>query len=325
MKRCNRCIFANYSKVCKVNKVIASFLFLFATFFANINAYAMNDDYLDESEWLINNNASVIQLSKQCAGNTLNGLFEYVVDDSDGCIYMYFSITESTLSVDYSDVKINVCAKTSSEKFNFSIDENSMCNSDNESAKYFTVNQNFEYYYATDSGLYIAAIETNISEKINYSINLYVNGHIYFITDNIYVDPPIETTTSKTSKQKPNSNKSKSSTKSKTSKSTTTKATKFSGTPATTKSSKQSVNAAQADSADGAIIVTASTLNNSESQEENTVQTSTIQKRKLYLIIGTSVASIGLLFIITALIVRNKELETEIAKSNNLNKQNNNE
>lgn len=309
MKRNRSGIFAEISVICKRSYIVVVFLFLGTILLNSITAFALNEDYLDESKWSDNNNVTSEVLNKKSAGNILNGIFKYYIDNNNGSIYLYFSVTESSLNADNADVRISINAKSETESYAFSIDKNGMCDALNEEPKLFSVQQNFRYYSDTDSGLYIAGVQSDNSEQLTFEIRLYINGHVYRIADNIVTKPAEKTTTvksSKTTTAKSNkTDKTGNSTATSGKSSTVAATTKFSGTPASTKPTTQTETEAYENSIEEAAGYSETVNEAAEDTSEPKIILS--ETAKICLGIGAAVCVIGLAFLILSVIAAAKE------------------
>jgi hypothetical protein len=317
MKRSKCYSFASSFALCKSSLLIAFVLFLSIIICSSINAFALNQDYLDNSYWIDNSDYSVTQIHKKSVGNTLDGISKYYIDNDDCEMYFYFSVSESSMDVDYADVKINFDAKSENDKYEFSVDSSGMVDYTSQSAENFNVLENFEYFYESDSGIYIAGIETNNREKLNFNISLYINGHKYLIYQNLALEPTEETTTQKSvkttvAKTTKQSKKTVTTAKSGNTKSTT----KFSGTPAQTKSSANLTTT----SSTATNEVATSVLQCADVVADSSTQSSGINllsnKKNLFICIGCAVALVGLIVLIISLIVKKREDKVKIDNEN---------
>lgn len=303
--------------ICKLGFAVAVFLFLATTLLASVNAYALNDDYLDESKWSDSANVSSVVLNKKSNDNSLSGVFKYYIDNGNGNLYLYFSITESSLNANNNDVRINIYSESESESYTFSVDKDGICDALNEEEKLFEVHQSFEYYSATDSGLYITGIHPDIREQLIIDISLYINGHKYIIADSLELQPPAESTTLKSAQNttaksakttaKSNSNDKTDKSEAADKMSTAAGTTKFSGTPVPTQQQSQTQAALYEDSDEGSADYN-STENQSATAESADKAKVTLSKTaKICLYSGSAAAAAGLIFLVLSVIAHVKE------------------
>ncbi|MFR5875852.1 MAG: hypothetical protein ACLUFN_05125 [Eubacterium sp.] len=305
-------IFANKFILCKCGYIVAVFLFFAVILFNSVTAFALNEDYLDESKWADSNNVTSLGLDKKSFDHKLNGVFKYYIDSSNGDIYLYFSITESSLDVNSDDVKININIKSNTENYIFSIDKHGMCDAQNEEYKLFSVQQNFGYYDSTDGGLYIAGVHADNYEQLILGIKLYINGHIYKIIDNIIVQKPEEIKSEKsvkTTSAAVKSGKASASNKSEQSSNnigSTVGSTKFSGEPVATESTSHTEDVSYFESAQTSNNGSDS-YNTSVAENEQAKKSSISETAKRWLSIGAAVGAVGFILLTAAVITQKSE------------------
>ena len=214
-------------KGCVNNRVksAAMALFFCLIFLAcPLSCYAMDYDYLNAEKWDNSQNVKTVSISKSSVGNTLDGVFKFYRDCENNCLYLYFFVEENTLK-DYQDVKISLTVDTDYQTYNFSVDENGMCDQQNEEQSVFQVCQNFSSYSDTSTGLYIAALQSNAFANSSVDVSLHINGHRYIIVKAIKMEE-IQATTAN-SKATVNQRTAKTTVKSDTKSTTAQATTKF--------------------------------------------------------------------------------------------------
>ena len=107
-----------------------------------ITSFALDYDYLNAEKWNNSQNVRSVNISKNSAGNKLDGVFKFYRDYDSSCLYLYFFVEENTLK-DYQDVKISLTVNNDYMGYSFSIDANGMCDQQNEEQSVFQVCQNF--------------------------------------------------------------------------------------------------------------------------------------------------------------------------------------
>lgn len=172
-------------KICLFRAVMTLLVFLYVCI-GSINVYAYNADYLEESKWQSNNKVITMNVEKESNVHTLRGIFKYYADGEEGCLYTYFSVTESSIGENNEDVRIHYEVYTEKEEYSFSIDKNGMCDALEEEEKVFDVYGNFSTSRKTQEGMYITGVRIKeFEEASSIDVSIYINGHIYRIAQGI--------------------------------------------------------------------------------------------------------------------------------------------
>lgn len=160
-----------------------------------VRGYAFNADYLDADKWNSNNKVTTMYIEKESNVHRLEGIFKYYADGEEGCIYTYFSVSESSVDENNEDVRIHYDVYTQKEEYSFSIDKNGMCDTLEEEKKAFEVYENFSTNRKTQEGMYITGVRIKeFDSNSSVDVSFYINGHIYRIAKGIELKQAEETT-----------------------------------------------------------------------------------------------------------------------------------
>lgn len=312
----------NESKPKRVIKVILlTFVSLFLILIQPLNVFAFNSDYLDVEKWAFNENVTSVYLDKKSSGENLEGFFKYYVDENDASVYTYFSITESSLSSENNDVRIQYSIVESRDSYGFAIDKDGICDALENEVSVMDVYENYSYHKNSDSGTYLSAIKFDDHEEKYINISLFVNGHIYrnIIKEmQLCVDEDINSQTDESdSKSNSNSNahgkattkKSKTTTKKNTSsKNSTSGTTKFSQNEIFTTASPQKESKYESNDNSGGYEDTAENpVSSYEFQSAHTGSNKLTKTAKITLIISGVFALIGILLILIGVFCKTKK------------------
>ena len=310
----------NESKSKRVIKVILlTFVSLFLILIQPLNAFAFNSDYLDVEKWAFNENVTSVYLDKKSSGENLEGFFKYYVDGNDASVYTYFSITESSLSSDNNDVRIQYSIVESQDSYGFAIDKDGICDALENEVSVMDVYENYSYHKNSDSGTYLSAIKFDDYEEKYIDISLFVNGHIYrnIIKEiQLCVDEDINPQTDE-SNSKSNSNahgkattkKGKTTTKKNTSsKNSTSGTTKFSQNKIFTTASSQKENKYEFNDNSGGYEDTAENpVSSYELQSAPSGSNKLTKSAKITLVISCVCALMGILLILIGVFCKTKK------------------
>lgn len=309
-------------KVCTA--VICCAVLLSAFFIFPFELLALNTDYLKEEKWIDNARTETVYIEATSVENSVNGYFSYYTDDSL-CIYTRFKISETTLSEDAESVFITYSFHMPTEDYEVTVGRNGVY-SDEEHPAHETV---FKAAQSFDSlGSYYSAVQYIGREYSSCSVDvsLYVNGHIYRITENeelfgrsIYMELPTtvkETTTKKSTEKSTAKNKA-------TQKAQTTKAKK----ETTTKFKPEYNIITRAKAKAGAKEEESSSAKKSKKKEdasseqessvseslnsENTAETRFSRPARIFLLLGLLLAVAGAAVLITAAALKDKNENEE--------------
>lgn len=311
MWRSSKKRFVGNVKPCKPFSVAVALLFFCLILANTVPCFALNANYLDESKWVADSKTTTLLLDgKTSVNNTLDGVFKYYVDNENYCLYMYFSITESSITESNNLVKISATVNTSAYEYKFSIDENGICDSLSEEENIFTVQQNFST--TSNGGIFIAGFQFSNKSQSTVDIDLYINSHKYSIIDGIIMEPVATTTTAKSKKS--SSTKSSKTTKKATAKSnnakvSTTQTTKFSGVAETTSAIAKS--SAATNQSENDTSTSESDINDSETVQMTQSKAKLSPTAKVLLITSATICAAGLIFLLLALIAKFKEKQYE--------------
>lgn len=169
-------------------KTLVFVLVLVIGMIGTFSAYAMNFDYLEPSKWDNSRNITSVEVTKTSTDRELKGVMKYCIDEKEGCLYVAFFVTETSLYTSRDDVRI---------RFNISGDHRSefaVCKEgivDCEKEPDFPVYQNFLVYEDDEiRGRFIAALDFG-KVKYDTSVNISVcaNGRYYNNVHTIIVPP----------------------------------------------------------------------------------------------------------------------------------------
>ena len=307
-------------KVCTA--VICCAVLLSAFFIFPFELLALNTDYLKEEKWIDNARTETVYIEATSVENSVNGYFSYYTDDSL-CIYTRFKISETTLSEDAESVFITYSFHMPTEDYEVTVGRNGVY-SDEEHPAHETV---FKAAQSFDSlGSYYSAVQYIGREYSSCSVDvsLYVNGHIYRITENdelfgrsIYMELPTtvkETTTKKSAEKSPS--KDKATQKAQTTKAKKETTTKFKPEYNITTRAKAGAKEAESSSAKkGKKKEDASSEQESSVNEnfnvENTAETQLSRPARIFLLLGLLLAVAGAAVLITAAALKDKNENEE--------------
>lgn len=217
----------NFSKIAKrlVGLTVALLLF----FSTSVTALAYDSRYLESTYWQ-EQNAVTVPVDTGGAQGYLTGSIKYFTRDESA--YFLFDLSESPNNGSNFFFEFS-SEEFSSEKYNFSVNENGIFNmADSEVVeKYFNIGVNF---YTDNTGHGICIIVMDINDRIYthyFNIHANVNGYRYKIAEELEIityPPPQTTKPEKTTVPKQTTTKAQKET---TTKSTTEKTTKFKYVP----------------------------------------------------------------------------------------------
>lgn len=316
-------------KVCTAVSCCA--VLLSAFFIFPFELLALNTDYLKEEKWIDNARTETVYIEATSVENSVNGYFSYYTDDSL-CIYTRFKISETTLSEDAESVFITYSFHMPTEDYEVTVGRNGVY-SDEEHPAHETV---FKVAQSFDSlGSYYSAVQYIGREYSSCSVDvsLYVNGHIYRITENdelfgrsIYMELPTtvkETTTKKSTEKSPSKDKATQKAQTtKTKKETTTKfKPEYNITTRAKAGAKEEESSSAKKSKKKEDVSSEESSVNENFNVENTAETQLSRPARIFLLLGLLLAVAGAAVLITAAALKdkNENEEKSEADSDNVN------
>lgn len=175
---------------------IMTIMILGVSALAPVTALAYDNDYMSFDKWYSTSEVNKESFNQDTVYGNKNGVFEYIIDSANRCLYIYLDVTDENI-IEPTSVKIAFDITDSSENYLFSVDSDGLCDCDSQISKLFQVHQNYQTYSnAGHEGRYICAVEFNNGQDINsVTISFWCNGHRCLIKENLVVQTYVEEST----------------------------------------------------------------------------------------------------------------------------------